>query len=648
MNNRTPSPNKSIAIIAAMVMTCLSLLLFSFGVGAQAVRPAVDVMLVLDKSGSMSQSVPGLGLTKWQVLHESVQAFLIAYRDWGEDADRIGVTYFDHSRSDFPPGGMVDFNPPMAPPLPLTGPGSIHADMTSKFPGGMTCLGGGILAGYSAYDASHDKRIMIIFTDGIQNMEPSVGETAETDMVVADHNVRPDGTGFPTGSLDLKAPDRPFKTHTVAIGDNAVTMLLQNIATAPVAAYEGTSFSLHSMTNLAFELQDKFDQMFVETLAEFSPQLVDIRRIPGNTTTTLLVNNSADKVLIKVVGDPASMQQAQIRIEKDGRNFSRMVRDGGSTFKTFFMDSTSARRNNIQLAGTWTVSVGGPSSQFQISCIVNDESLNATANTGGINYAPGDTITLEAVIESSGGPITDADRVTVLVARPGEDTNDLFAQAGPVDPVGDFPVEPDNDLGQTKYEALIAFDSAFVASLQPVHETIQLTHQGGGKYRGTFTETEASGVYQFVFRMTGNNTNTGPYQRFALRSVVLDFGTADPSGTDFKIVKSDKNAYFQLVPKNKFGHLIGPNRLNQIRVTVNGELVKLNDKLNGQYEAPMPDRSLFNPDPNVEVEIKGASFYDAKFSGIEGNGLTFWDKYRLWLILLIAAILILVLLLRKK
>ena len=640
MNTTTPSPNKSLATIAAMVMTCVSLLSSALSANAQA-RPAVDVMLVLDKSGSMSQPVPGLGLTKWQVLHESVQAFLQGYRDWGEDADRIGVTYFDHRRSDFPPGGMVDFNPPMA-PLPLTGPGSIHADMTSKFPGGMTCLGGGILAGYSAFDSSHDKRVMIIFTDGIQNMEPSVGQSAEADMVIADHNVRPDGTGFPTGSLDLKAPERPFKTHTVAIGDNAVTTLLADIAAAPVAAYEGTSFSLHSMVNLAFELQDKFDQVFVETLAEFSPQLVDIRRIPGNTNTNFIVNRSADMVLIKVVGDPASMQQGQIRIEKDGRNFSRMVRPGGSTFKTFFLDSMSASRNNIQLAGTWTVSVGGSSSQYRISCMVNDESLEATAGIGEKHYSPGDTIALEVVLESDSGPITDADSVSVLVGRPGEDTNDLFAKAGSVDPVGDFPVEPDNDPGQSKYEALLAFDSAFVASLQPVNGTIQLTHHGDGKYRATFSDTEASGVYQFVFRITGDNVNTGPYERFVLRSSVLDFGTADPTETDFKIVNTDKGSLIQLVPKNKFGHLIGPNRLNQVRVTVNDKAIKLTDKLNGLYEAPVPERSFFNPDPKVEVEIKGASFYEDKYSNIEGSGLTFWDKNRLWLIILIVVVVIVI------
>jgi hypothetical protein len=371
---------------------CAAFIMFLSVVTASGQRAAVDVMLVLDKSGSMSQSVPGLSMTKWTVLQQSVQAFLESYRQWGEDADRIGVTYFDHARSNFLSGTMVNFNPAMN-PLPLTGPGSIQQDMMSKSPSGMTCMGGGILAGYFAFDAAHPNRNMIIFTDGLQNMEPMVSQSFTTDMVINDYNIRPDGTGFPSPPLDLKNPTLDFRSYTVAIGDNAVTDLLQEIARAPVdVGYDGESFPLHSMVNLPMELDAIFTQVFVESLADFSPQLVDVKRINGNTSTAFVVNPSADRVLIRVVAEPAAFREARITIQKDGRDFSHHILAGGSTYRTFFIDSAMIRQYNVDLSGNWNVAITGSSSQFQISCVVNDESLKATASTGQKEYAPGDTI----------------------------------------------------------------------------------------------------------------------------------------------------------------------------------------------------------------------------------------------------------------
>jgi hypothetical protein len=645
MNTKALSSGLRVRTIAAIVMTGMSLFPVIL---SNAQRDPVDVMLVLDKSGSMAQNVPGLSMTKWQVLQESVQAFLQAYRLFGEDADRIGVTYFDNSRLDFGAGGLVDFNPPMN-PIPLTGPGSVQADMMAKSPGGMTCLGGGILAGYFAFDAMHPNRNMIIFTDGLQNMEPSVSQAIASDMVINDYNVRPDGTGFPAPPLDLKDPTLDFSTYTIAIGDNALTVLLQDIAGAPVnTVYDGSSEPLNSMTDLDMELPRIFDGMFVDALDQLSPQLVDVRRVQGNTSTSFIVNPSADKLLIRIAGDPASVREARIKIEKDGRDYSSRIMPGSLTFRTFFIDSAAMGRYNTDLSGAWRVSISGPSSRFQVTCMVNDEMLDVSAAAAAAEYAPGDTIALETILAYSGDPVTDASAVIALVAKPGVDTNDLFAQAASVDPVGEFPTEPDSDPGQSKYEALIAFDTNFVASLQPVIDTVRLIHESDGKYGGSFYDTEESGTYRVVFRMTGNNADTGPFERFVMRSVVLDFGEADPAGTGFQVIQAaDQGAYFQLMPKNKFGHLLGPNRLTQIQFTVNGDPVQLTDKLDGSYEADVPDRSIFNPDPRVVVDIKGATFYDDKFSGIEGSDLTFWDKYRLWLILGILLVLLIFFLIRR-
>ena len=629
---------------------CSSSITRNIALAVTTVREPVDVMLVLDISGSMLQSIPGYPLNKWGVLKESVQSFLEDYKNWGECDDRIGVTYFDNNRQNFRTGGLMFFNKAPDGPIPLTGTNSIWADMNSKSPGTTTCLGGGILAGYHAFDGMHPHRNMIIFTDGIQNMEPTVSMAAATRMVINDYNVRGDGTGFPTPPLDLKAPPLPFRTYAVGIGDNAVTSLLAAITQAPTNAdYDGETFPINSTVDLAATLNAAFTQSFVETLSQFSPQLIDIRRIhlAGPTSAKFVVNPSADKLLIKIVANPGLLNEARIRIEKDGRDLSYLLRTGGETYRAFFVDTTLVKRYQLALDGEWNVSINGAEGMYQITCMINDEELEASANLGKTQYEPGDTMHLEATLRYAGQPVKDASRAVAWIARPGQDVNDLFATAASIDMPGDFPDEKGNDPAQSKYEALIALDPTFVNALQPVNDSINLVNENNGNYSADFSGTEESGIYTFIFRLAGNDPDSAAYERFILRSTVVDFGTADNSKSVFQIVVRDGARYFHLIPKNRFDHLLGPNRLNQVQLLIEDESVALTDNLDGSYEAAVPDFPLLNADPDIEIAIKGSPFFAGDYSDIEGNDSTFWDKYRLWIIVLVLVLLV-ILLLRKK
>ena len=609
----------------------------------------VDVMLVLDVSGSMSQFVPSGNanpptMTKWEVLKEAAKAFLEAYQAIGKCNYKIGAVYFDGSRRDFSGGALV----------PISNIGALITDMGTKSPGSTTCLGGGILAGYQAFSTERFNRHMLIFTDGLQNNEPMVSEATGTYMVINDYNVRPDGSGFPAPPLDLKLPARRFDPHTIAIGGNAVTNLLQNIALAPNDPspaehnYNGAYYPIEETENLIGDLHNHFTNTFVQMLLGFSPQLVDIREITvaNSSLTKFIVNESADKLIIKVVSNPERMVEARIRIEKDGRDLSSLVRTGGKTYKSFYIDTKLIRRYNIPLDGTYNVRVTGPSGQYQITCLVDDEKLEATASLGIRNYAPGDTIPLEGLLRYDTLPITNASKATVWIAKPGQDVNDLFSQAGEIDIPENFPGEPGNDPGQSKYEALIALDPAFVAALQPVHDSIPLIHDSNGRYSARFADTKESGVYSFVFRFAGNDTTTGPYERFILQSTVVDFGLSDHIKTIFQIISKEGMPYFQLIPKNKFDHLLGPNRLGQITLLVNGQRTPLTDNLDGSYEAQVPSFPIFTPDPKVEVDIKGDPFYSDDYSDITGSDVSFWSKYWFWIIIVLLVILILIIIIR--
>jgi hypothetical protein len=274
--------------------------------------------------------------------------------------------------------------------------------------------------------------------------------------------------------------------------------------------------------------------------------------------------------------------------------------------------------------------------------MINDEQLKATASLGNKDYAPGDTIQLEAMLQYSGQPVNGATRTVVQVARPGQDVNDLFSLASPVDPPSGFPAEKDNDPGQSKYEALIALSPQFVTALQPVYDTINLTPASNGKYTAVFSDTKESGIYRFLFRLAGSDSLAGTYERFILKSAVLDFGIADSDKTVFQIVSRADGSYFQLIPKNRFGHLLGPNRLNQISLQVKDKFLRFTDKLDGSYEAPVPEFTFLDPDPGVVIDIKGDRFFDDNYSDIDGSDVPFLDKYRLLILIFLFLILLII------
>jgi hypothetical protein len=607
----------------------------SITVNPAATAP-VDVMLVLDVSGSMAQTVTGTTpKSRMQVLQQAVQVFLLQYRMFGESTDKIGVTYFDSDRSDFSGGAGL---------RPMSDINAMITDVNNQTPGSATCIGGGILAAANSF--ADAKRNIILFTDGIQNTDPMV----DTDLVIRDTGTRPDGTGFPAPPRDLKADPDKFRLFTIGIGDMSTQSFLDGVARAPSnCGYDGTNLPILTTNGLAMALDTHFSQSFVRALDGSSPQLVDIRNIKltNSASTKFTVNPSADKVMIKVLADANIMEGARIKIEKDGKDLSSLVRPVGNSYKIFFIDDKLTRRYNVKLGGLYNITITGQSGQYQVTCMINDEFFYGTANFGRESYQPGDSIELVGLLRYDTIPVINAGKATVFVARPGQDVNDIFAQAGPLDIPADFPIEKGNDPGESKYEALLALNPAFVEALKPVADSFSLASRPNGRYIGKYGNTKESGAYHFVFRFAGTDSLAGAFERFVLLSAVVDFGAADPARTDFKIIVRDGKSFFHLTPKNKFDHFIGPNRLQQIRILVDGSPVVLTDNLDGSYDAPVPDLSSV-PNPKVEVNIKGAVFYNDDYSKIPNPDQPHLSKYWLWIVILIVLLLLIFFLLRRR
>lgn len=140
--------------------------------------PPVDSVLILDRSGSMSDPTGVPGRNKVDLAIEAANLYISLLKE----NDRIGLVRFnDHATA---AQGDLLLNLEVAGD-PDTGMGRAHAraqlNTTTLHPDGFTSIGGGILLGSGVLDAAvADSRALVVLTDGIQNTPPDIPDATAT------------------------------------------------------------------------------------------------------------------------------------------------------------------------------------------------------------------------------------------------------------------------------------------------------------------------------------------------------------------------------------------------------------------------------------------------------------------------------------
>jgi hypothetical protein len=131
----------------------------------------LDVMLVFDRSGSMSGSAPPSGRSKLEEAQDAASLFVQLVREGA--GDRLGLVTFSSSAGlDRPLGAAATAKAQLVGPAPFT-TGQIGAIT----PGGLTSIGAGLGIAQLGYGASvGNDRAMLLFTDGLQNTAPMIEE----------------------------------------------------------------------------------------------------------------------------------------------------------------------------------------------------------------------------------------------------------------------------------------------------------------------------------------------------------------------------------------------------------------------------------------------------------------------------------------
>ncbi len=592
----------------------------------------VDLMLVLDLSGSMLSHMPsGADKSKLQVLEEAVKVFLDQWQTWKntETLDhRIGLTYFKEDVYSF----EVTADPPplrylrtdtndMA--LFLTGLPTVSYDLTA--------MGGGIQNALNLLTRLNTHEKILLFTDGMQNVNPLVDPVSlkiQNGSASANSNIPED-----VPPADLNEVENIFAVGVgLSTSNTSYEELLKKISHEDANAF----FTMDANTFL----DNFFTADWAYIMGCNSPRLIDYRygNLAGSSAEEVFsVSDNVDKIMFKLVGDRGD--GLDFRLYKDG---VEIPPGSGSVshqdfYKLFLIRfPLIVNGQAVNAGGDWTMKISGnDGSSYKSAAFENESELNFNCAISSMNHRIGDTIKLHVSLDYAGREITEGCDVKAIILKPGEDLGDMLARIRIPDKYfiwekdGERPVynilppeqvvfESGMQPGHKKFEVLMN-DPGFFASFRESGNEVTLHNNADGTYSGNYTNTNVTGPYRIVFQVFGSSTGIGRINRIVTKSTVVNYAVIQRSLSDLYVIHGTGTrnpTQISLRPRDSSGLLIGPVYEDIINVTLSdGSVGPLRNKLDGRYSALLNVPA--NSDPVITVKVFDDSIYNGKLSGLE-------------------------------
>lgn len=617
-------------------------------------RDRAKIAYVLDLSGSMNLNVQGTTEKRIDELKEAVDLLTASLESFKQENDSLSLTYF--SSNVIQP--ELTFFPSEFIPIDNThndytfhSSYRVHYDLDPRVPLQMTAMGEGLLDAKLKLDKDTEsdvRRMVFLFTDGLQNWG---------------NQLKDDGISFQTGTDSLNTyQSNPkdsiyyYPVATWAAGEHPER--LQNI----VDANKGEVLFVTPNSNLA----SWFNNQLVNMLDHGSPQIVvekNLSELPESTESfNFNLNDNIPKLIIQRVTDG----DIKMSIEKDGVDITSKARaKSGSGFDFAEFNFPIPGNNPIQSGGEWKIIMKGESKNpIYISAIADDHFTEYNCSVNKQNFTVGDTIYFKTELNYLGNPLTETtNSVKAVLLKPGDDLGHLMATyTTPETTNPNIVSDSDSDVS-IKFNELLASDTSFYNALLPEEQIIDLTNNNDGTFSGIYTNTDLSGIYNVVYLINAEDSNTGKIQRTKTISTIVTFGQVEEE-TPIIVDNDDNNKSTNILirPRNKFGYFMGPGYASKLKVKINKKPVyhykidnyasmthqdvniktdpfidKIIDNLDGSYNIIIAN---ITPDdnPNILVSVRDEVMYEGKLKPIP-----------LWYyILIVLAILILIILQRIK
>lgn len=602
----------------------------------QGCRVGVDVMMVLDRSGSMASSVGDAATPKITALHTAVNSFVTAWDTMRKNesklsaspsvispADKVGMVYFDNNI--FALHQLVAASSTNDTLLHLFD--SVKADFIandpSVTPGGSTSIGGGLLTAANSFSAAPaagdgNRNVILLMSDGMQNTNPMAQVSGSQVQTT---------NGGPPANLPNQPPLQIYSV-TVGTGLAVDPTINQNLATAANGFYVNTETDAGKLPTFFLELLQNFIKYStVETLriaqAPVGSATPFQATIPVTSTTQSLIFHvnwpAPPQGVISAAPRPAQSGPRLVEVKSGPDVMSSPVFQptgptlrltvtppgGGAplvqttTDPTLLLNQVLPISPSTNPAGDWGVKIeilNAGTTTFPVNLVVlgDDEGLNSELITVTADYVTGDKIRVQAKVNELGKRIlglgtNPGDKMLVQLLSPAQSLGDLLSDsnASSVPPVSPDPLSP--------AEAKLAnFLQSNPGALNPASNVLVLKDvANNGIYSAEFP-SQISGHYNFLFALEGKTQNLGRFSRQQLKTVYVR-PAPDNSSTQYStsIVGGGGHAgqtlTINMTPKTKFGNRLGPGWANYFWFVAPGQApVKPVDNLNGTYTATMP------------------------------------------------------------
>lgn len=637
----------SFALTATLESDPLQTCTRNFTVDVQPAAEPFDLVWVLDRSGSMagSSNIIGDVSSRWEALEEGAGQFLPFIADAGGDApgSNFGLTLFAGSVLTDPLGGMI----------PIDGAFSSTVQTAlNQTPSGSTAMGSGLQDAMSKMTDATRPRIIMLFTDGEQNRNPRVAI---------------DGCGFtnPASPINPACPATSgYKIVTVGIGNpsgdykTTLEQLAANNRGKALVTNNGETFGgPDGLGNIV----DTFEAAIQPLLSGLSPQQVAAYQGGLAAPATLQgfdVNRQVDDVMLSVslnrrMERPNLLRVLSgIRIERDGSDvtslFEPVIIGTFTSTAVLWADFDDAGTNP---AGQYLVSLAPQprmkTLRFRLAAFVDDHRLDITSNVSPTVRRVNQPIEIQVELAWLTAGIEGAD-VEVSVLAPETD----LGQALSDDPTVVDPASgPDaGSPGQQKYDQLVADDPAFLEQLRLAGTAVPMSDEGGGIYRGSFTPSSVSDVYQVLYDVRASDPLFGDIQRRWVESIYVRFGAIDMDASNASAQIAGDRVVLDFFPMRVEGLALGPGQGSAFAVS-GMDLVSVEDHQTGRYTLTLEGGDPGAPaDTPIEITLLGDPVYAGpagEFAGTNGGGGLDMLPWWVWLILLLLLI-VAVLLVRRR
>lgn len=587
--------------------------------GLPIIPKGTGVVLALDHSGSMRiPACPGCG-SKQAVLQMAVEMFLGTWAQFAGPKDKVGVTYFRTGIQQFAAAGSGDTLVPVLPDTMelIT---DLQAEATNS--SGLTAMGAAVQSGILALQGIDaplrgvgPNRHVILFTDGLQNVNPKIHQGPDQQLIV---EAVPDFVDAGMATL----LDQPIADYGVTVDTIGIGVSLESETTLLALASQTSGLS-HASTNTG-DLNVFFTDTLVHTLRDSSPQLVAYRYgtlADDQQDEVFTVNEGGRKIVLRLSWPSGA--DLDFRVEKDGIDVTAAGSWSGSGFyKIFALDLPAAQDGQpIDAGGEWRMIIRGrPGVDYEAAAIVDEPQFKYNASLGSGTYVAGDPLQMEVRL-SAGARAIEGARVTANVGRPGDSMGNLLAThpAG-ADP-GGLAFEPSTTIGQRNAIAVLQ-DEALWQRLQPVSQAVVLTGGEDGVYRGALAETTIPGTYTVSFDIEAEDRVLGSLRRAQTMSTQVRVAAVQAESSSVRLQRlaetgRGREVALRLTPRDRFGNHLGPDQGQLISVKAGADVRRgpLRDLGNGTYVVPLVLPAT--GDPEVTLSLAGTPLFTGSVSELE-------------------------------